>query len=115
VPFPDTKSSGPHLIAGGTRPLWARRSNELFYVAPGGALMSVRPDAQGGTWNNPVQVVDRRYATETPMSGRNYDVSADGQRFLMVKEPPVDPAKPPRIVVVQNWPEELNRLAPTAH
>jgi hypothetical protein len=115
VPYPDTKSSGPHLIAAGSRPHWARRSNELFYVAPGGALLSVRPDPQGGTWNNPVQIFDGRYATEMAMSGRTYDVSADGRRFLMVKEPSIDPATAPRLVVVRNWTEELKRLAPTTH
>jgi len=115
VPFPDTKSSGPHLIADGTRPLWARRSNELFYVAPGGAIMSVRTDTHGGTFDNPVKVVDAGYLTESRVSGRFYDVSADGTRFLMIKEPPVDPATAPRLVVIANWAEDLKRLAPTAH
>jgi hypothetical protein len=39
-----------------------------------------------------------------------YDVSTDGNRFLMVKQPANQAA--PQIVVVQNWFEELNRLAP---
>ena len=41
-----------------------------------------------------------------------YDVSADGQRFLMVKEPS-EAAAPAQINVVQNWHEELKRLVPT--
>ena len=40
-----------------------------------------------------------------------YDVSTDGKRFLMVKQPANQAA--PQIVVVQNWTEELKRLAPT--
>jgi hypothetical protein len=40
------------------------------------------------------------------------DVSADGQRFLMRKEP--DPQKDaPSLIVVQNWFEELKRRVPT--
>ena len=34
---------------GGTRPLWARNGQELFYLAPNGALMSVRVE-RGTTW-----------------------------------------------------------------
>ena len=43
-----------------------------------------------------------------------YDVSPDGQRFLVVKlvEGADQAAPPPQIVVVQNWFEELKRLAP---
>ena len=46
--------------------------------------------------------------------GRSYDVSPDGQRFLMVKPgASVDATSVPReIIVVQNWTEELKRLVP---
>ena len=36
-----------------------------------------------------------------PGSGPNYDVSADGQRFVVSE--PVDPESPPLIRVTQNW------------
>jgi hypothetical protein len=44
-----------------------------------------------------------------------YDVSADGQRFLMMKEGggSGQTTVPPQIVVIQNWQEELKRLVPT--
>jgi hypothetical protein len=47
--------------------------------------------------------------------GRMYDVSADGQRFLVIKETPGADESPPsaRIILVQNWFEELKRLVPT--
>ncbi len=47
--------------------------------------------------------------------GRMYDVSADGQQFLMIKETSVADERPPspRIILVQNWFEELKRLVPT--
>lgn len=38
-----------------------------------------------------------------------YDVSADGQRFVMVK----DETGSGRLNVVLNWTEELKRLIPT--
>jgi hypothetical protein len=42
---------------------------------------------------------------------RNYDVSGDGKRFLMVK-PPAKQAAAPQIIVGHNWFEELSRLVP---
>jgi len=41
----------------------------------------------------------------------NYDVTLDGQRFLMVKDSHQDVASN-RIVVVLNWFEELKRRVP---
>lgn len=46
-----------------------------------------------------------------PASGRNYDVSKDGKRFLMVKSPPSDQSAAPQIDLVQHWAEELKRSA----
>jgi hypothetical protein len=47
--------------------------------------------------------------------GRNYDVSSDGQRFLMLKPSDADgePASAARLVLIQNWFEELKRRVPT--
>ena len=42
--------------------------------------------------------------------GANYDVSPDGERFVMVR---VNEAASPQIYVVLNWFEELKRLVPT--
>ena len=40
----------------------------------------------------------------------NYDVSPDGQRFLMVK----DESSSGRLNIVLNWFDELNRIVPAA-
>ena len=44
--------------------------------------------------------------------GRTYDISPDGQRFLMIKEDggAEQTAAPPSLIVVQHWVEELKRL-----
>jgi WD40 repeat protein len=44
---------------------------------------------------------------------RNYDVSKDGERFLMIKQVDEIPAPLTHLNVVLNWGEELKRLAPT--
>ena len=43
----------------------------------------------------------------------NYDVSPDGQRFLMLKPVEQKRSGPTEINVVLNWTEELKRLVPT--
>ena len=44
--------------------------------------------------------------------GRTFDVSPDGERFLMIKILQ-DSASAPQIIIVENWFTELERLAPT--
>lgn len=55
------------------------------------------------------------YFRNPDQMGRTYDVSPDGQRFLMVKVGGVsdETAAPTSITVVQNWLEKLKRLVPT--
>jgi serine/threonine-protein kinase len=115
-PFPGV-GGGQSTVstAGGARPLWARNGKELFYVGADGALWRVPVEASGQTWNagTPTKLFDARYFS-AGTSGRTYDVSPDGQRFLMIKAPRTDAGvAPPTIIVVQHWDEELRRLAPT--
>jgi Tol biopolymer transport system component len=101
--------------AGGTRPVWARSGRELVYVSPTGALMGVRV-APSPSWaaNTPTLLVKEGYVTNPIWYGRSYDISPDGQRFLMIKEGGADgTAAPASIIVVQHWVEELKRLVPT--
>ena len=45
--------------------------------------------------------------------GRTYDVMPDGRRFLMIQQRDPVPQPPiSHVVLVQNWLEELKRLAP---
>jgi len=116
-PFPAV-SSGRWQVStdGGTRPLWARNSQELFYLTPTGALMGVGV-TRGPTWvaTAPTKLVEGRYGAALIFEGRTYDVSPDGRRFLMIK--PAGPADQTgasaSLVVVQHWTEELKRLVPT--
>ena len=111
-PFPDV-SSGYWQVStdGGTRPLWARNSQELFYLSVTGALMRVEV-ALGPTWaaTAPTKLFEGRYGAEASQTGRTFDIAPDGQRFLMIKPADADRAGPTSIVVVQNWTEELKRL-----
>lgn len=104
--------------AGGVQPLWARSGRELFYLAPEGALMLVPADPRASAWNagTATKLVEGHYFTGSGVyTARQYDVSPDGQRFLMIKEGggTDQAATPPQIIIVQHFDEELKRLVPT--
>jgi hypothetical protein len=46
-------------------------------------------------------------------AGANYDATADGQRFLMLKPVEFLSSSPTQINLVQNWFEELKQKVPT--
>jgi eukaryotic-like serine/threonine-protein kinase len=114
-PFPDVNSGRWQVSSnGGTFPGWSRDGRELFYVATDGRLVSVSVETEPSFIAGKIsQVVKPGFWPGTGTSGRPYDVSPDGKRFLMIK--PFDDAasSATRIVVVQNWFEELKRLVPT--
>ena len=101
-------------LSAGTRlgPYGARSGRELFF-RNGPTLLSVAvqttPTFSAG---NPTKMFEGRYAAAG--IGRNYDVSLDGQRFLMIKDSATtdDKATPASMVVVEHWFEELKRLVP---
>src|SRR5207245_10705019 len=71
--------------SGGTRPVWAHSGRELFYQA-NGALWAVTAQTTGAVFGagSPTKLFDTApYYFGT--GGRTYDVAADGQRFLMIR------------------------------
>jgi len=88
--------------------LWNRNGKEIFYRI-GNKMMVV--NVSGGvdlTLSQPRQLFDQRYVFQN-VSLANYDVSPDGQRFVMLK----DETGSGRLNVVLTWTEELKRLVPT--
>ena len=71
--------------------------------------------AQSWAATTPTLIVKDGYSTSLGgFFGRTYDISPDGQRFLMIKEGGADgTAAPASIIVVQHWVEELKRLVST--
>jgi serine/threonine-protein kinase len=113
-PFPDLNAGRWQISsAGGTKPLWARSGRELFYISSDGYLMTVPVQATTTfTFGNPVKVLNTRYLYGPAL--RTYDVTPDGKRFLMIKEPQgVGTGGPaPNMVVVVNWFQELKARIP---
>ena len=112
-PFPKVEGGRWQIsTAGGTRPMWSRNGRELFFLDASGALFAAEIQTSGAfSTGNPRKILDGRFFTDA--GGRTYDVSRDGQRFLMVKEPQPSEltSTSPRIVVVVNWFEELKARA----
>ena len=115
-PYPDVNRGAWQVsTGGGTRPLWSRTSQELFYMSPAGAIMRVGV-VPGASWaaTTPTTIVRNGNMTAlTGFVGRTYDISPDGSRFLVVKPANEPNAPPPQLVVVQHFDEELRRLMPT--
>jgi len=93
---------------GGTEPVWSRDGSELFY-REGDTLKSVPIRREEPTmFGAPVTMFEGRYE-HSPYGGRsaNYDVSADGTRFLMLRRKNVP--TPAAIHIVLNWPALLSQ------
>jgi eukaryotic-like serine/threonine-protein kinase len=115
-PYPPCASDQRWKISidGGRQPLWSRNGRELFYRDFTGAVLAV-PVTFTPTYTPGAvaKLLDgAAYVGGGPkLSSRTYDLSHDGTRFLMIKAGRTD-ARPPSLVVVQHWFEELKRLVP---
>jgi serine/threonine-protein kinase len=89
-------------VEGGREPVWSRRGDRLYFRGHG--RMSVVDIQSSGTFSasTPRVLFPDPYEGEHGGGGdRNYDLSADGRRFLMVKV--ARPYPPAEVVVTLNW------------
>jgi serine/threonine-protein kinase len=107
-PFPGPDRRWQVSAQGGTQPMWSRTGKEIFYRVGNKMMVVDVSTARDLTLSPPRQLFEQRYVFQN-VSLANYDISPDGQRFLMVK----DEAGSGRLNVVLNWTDELNRLVPT--
>ncbi len=108
-PYPGLGSKHSISVRGGREPQWSGDGRELFY-RNGDSMMSVRietePEFKAG---NP-QVLFEGPFHSSAGAGNSYDVSSDGQRFVMIRKNEIMPTE---IHIVLNWFEDLERLVPT--
>jgi Tol biopolymer transport system component len=96
---------------GGTEAVWNRNGRELFYRS-GNKMMAVDITAQPSFSAGKPHLLFEGPYLPTPATFPNYDVSLDGQRFLMLKPAEKTQAQTTQITVVLNWFEELKRRVP---
>jgi serine/threonine protein kinase/Tol biopolymer transport system component len=94
----------------GSEPLWTKGGRELVY-RKGDSVMAVSVGLEHGRIGQPMALFGGRYPDSPGWTRpRSYDVSPDGQRFLMTRLP-AERARP-RIAVVVNWFDELRAKVP---
>jgi eukaryotic-like serine/threonine-protein kinase len=103
----------------GDAPAWRRDGRELYYEQDASAdgplkirMMAVPITITPTTFSAgaPRLLFEGPFRTDGPFRG--YDVTPDGQRFLMVREVEQPSSRVTQMVLVQNWVEELKRTAP---
>jgi serine/threonine-protein kinase len=110
-PYPGPGGKWQISTEGGTEPVWSRSGRELFYRSGGKMMVADIATRPSFTAGKPRMLFDGQYLP-TPATTPNYDVSPDGQRFLMIKPSEAGEAAPTQINVVLNWFEELKRRVP---
>ena len=110
-PFPGPDRKVQVSTDGGSYPLWNKKGGELFY-RNGNKMMAVEirtgsPDADP-VMSAPKLLFDQRYEF-VGNTIASYDVSADGQRFVFVRQE----TTANRLNVVLNWFDELKARVPT--
>jgi Tol biopolymer transport system component len=95
---------------GGVEPIWARNGRRLFYRSTDRQQVWV-VDVQTEGGFSPGKP---RLLFKAPGLGAfGLDISLDGRHFLMEKDQERKPQPVTELILVQNWFEELKRLAPT--
>ncbi len=110
-PYPGPGGKWQISTEGGTEPVWNRNGRELFYRS-GNRMMAVEVALEPGFSVGKPRMLFTGDYVPAPNSMVNYDVSVDGQRFLMIKESEQTTAVT-QINLVQNWFEELKQKVPT--
>jgi len=93
----------------GLEPIWSPKGDELFY-RNGDKWMVVSISSEPEFSPGAPQLLFEGLYNDVP--GLSYDVTPDGQRFLVLK-PEYDDSEVRELHVVTNWFEELKRLVPS--
>jgi len=117
-PFPGPGPKVQVSSEGGTDPRWRATGGELYYRRFGQMMAVAVTTSPTLKVSAPRQLwVETKYTSGSGSScgmpgvtASNYDVTPDGQRFLMVRDEDTNLAST-KVVVVMNWAEELRGLA----
>ena len=109
APFPGPGGNWKISTAGGSEPRWRRDGKQLYYLAPDGNLMAVDVTA-GPSFEAGLATPLFRTRRREPVSSTDtycFDVTADGQKFLVNTDVGELTSSP--LTAVLNWTEGLKR------
>jgi len=104
--YPDMDRKRPVSTNGGIQPVWSPTGRERFYRETGRMMVVEVTTEPEFTPSQPRVLFDDPYAmgfVNTP----NYDVSSDGERFVMIREA----GGTPRLDVVLDWTVSLGKTS----
>jgi Tol biopolymer transport system component len=107
--FPEPRGKWQVSTGGGGQPRWRSDGKELFYLSSDDKIMAI-PVTAGANFDSGTPVALFQATAWQPVSSRDlfvYDVSRDGQRFLINTQ--VKQAETAPMSVVLNWTATLNR------
>jgi serine/threonine-protein kinase len=108
-PFPSGDRKWLVSSGGGSQPRWTKHGSEIVY-RNGKKMMAVGVSTHPQlTLSPPTLLFERRYAFGVGLTAPNYDVSQDGQRFIMIKADEGSAG----LRLALNWSEELKAKVPT--
>ena len=123
-PFPSLGARRQVSVSGGFEPVWSRDGREMFF-RNNDAMMVVSVDKRDGKMEigTPALLFEHRFSTGGNNRDTDYDVSVDGQRFLMIEDDKGairgglggllgTPPDARSIVMVQGWVKELSNQVP---
>jgi hypothetical protein len=108
-PFPSASGKWQVSSAGGQEPRWRRDGKELFYLSADGKMMAAAVKT-GDSFEAGSPVALFQTHRRQPVSAQDffsYDVSDDGQRFLIATK--VDEANAAPLSVLLNWASEMEK------
>ena len=109
-PYPGPGGKVSISTEGGREPAWSREGRELYY-RHGARMMGVEVKTQPRFAASAPRLLFEGRFQRDPCCAANYDVTADGERFVMIQGE--GGGRLSQIHVITNWVEELKRVVGT--
>jgi len=110
-PYPGPGPEATISTQGGLEPVWAPDGSEIFFRSEG-RLMAVAVDVTNGLRAaSPRRLFDGPYLAQGA-NGPNYDVAPDGEHFVLMRTGTDEGGRAGRLILVENFFEELKARVP---
>ncbi len=105
APFPNAGRKWQISNGGGSEPFWRADGKELFYLGEDNMIRAVEVDGRSEAFT--VGTVKPLFRASVARRVSSYDVTPDGQRFLLIYQQQEQNPNP--VSLLMNWPEMLKK------